>query len=141
MCAQEGEEGRAASGSVGGDGRGVDADCRVPSGCVSANAVPLDVATGFSRRVRGLLLAKPTGRALLLLPCSDVHTVGMRHRLDIAFVDAEGVVMRSCRDVGPFRRLRERGAAAVIERFSSCAEPWFVEGDRIGLERMKGEGS
>lgn len=141
MCAQEGEEGRAASGSVGGEGRGIDADNRAPSGCASTSIVPLDVATGFLRRTRGLLLAKPTDRALLLLPCSDVHTVGMRHRLDIAFVDAEGVVMRSCRDVGPFRRLRERGAAAVIERFSSCAAPWFEEGDRIGLERVEGERS
>lgn len=141
MCVQDEEEGGAASGSVGGEGRGIDADRRASLDCASASVVPLDVATGFLRRARGLLLAKPTDKALLLLPCSDVHTVGMRHRLDIAFVDAEGVVMRSCRDVGPFRRLRERGAAAVIERFSSCAAPWFEEGDRIGLERVKGERS
>lgn len=78
-------------------------------------------------------MSQPGEGMLLLVPCGDVHTVGMRRRLDIAFVDGEGRVIESHRDVGPMRRLRNRRAAAVIERFSSCSSPWFAKGDRLGV--------
>lgn len=101
-------------------------------------ALPLALAGGSARKARGLLFTRPNEGALLLMPCGDVHTVGMRHRLDIAFVDAAGVVLESYRSVGPFRRLRRKGAVAVVERFSSCASPWFSEGDRVGVVRVEG---
>lgn len=97
----------------------------------------LSMATGAASRMRGLLLSQPGEGTLLLVPCADVHTVGMRKRLDIAFVDDEGRVIESHRDVGPMRRLRNRRAAAVIERFSSCSSPWFAEGDRLGVVRWE----
>lgn len=99
----------------------------------------LEVATRISRRGRGLLLSRPGDAALLLVPCSDVHTAGMAHRIDVAFVNEAGGVLASYRDVGPFRRLRCKGAAAVIERFSSCKTPWFELGDRVGVVPMKEE--
>lgn len=98
-----------------------------------AGPARLSMATGTASRMRGLLLSQPDEGTLLLMPCADVHTVGMRRRLDIAFVDDEGCVIESHRDVGPMRRLRNRRAAAVIERFSSCSSPWFAEGDRLGV--------
>ena len=106
-----------------------------------AAALSLSLAGRTAQKARGLLFSKPDDGALLLMPCSDVHTVGMRHRLDIAFVDATGLVVEAHRDVGPFRRLRRRGAAAVVERFASCASPWFEAGDRRGMVRMRGGGS
>ena len=69
---------------------------------------------------------------MLLVPCHDIHTVGMGHRLDVAFVDRAGQVIEAHRAVGPLRRLRNSRAEAVVERFASC-EPWFRPGDRIGL--------
>lgn len=110
-----------------------------PDGRLSRTAQPLLVATSAPRKARGLLFAREHAEALLLAPCCDVHTVGMRHRLDIAFVDAQGLVLEAHRDVGPFRRLRNNGAAAVVERFSSCASPWFSTGDRVGVVCLKGE--
>ena len=86
----------------------------------------LVLATSAAHRARGLLCADPNGDAMLLVPCHDIHTVGMGHRLDVAFVD---------RAVGPLRRLRNARAEAVVERFASC-EPWFRPGDRIGLACM-----
>ncbi|PNV67631.1 DUF192 domain-containing protein [Enteroscipio rubneri] len=103
--------------------------------CDSARA-PLAIASGATARLRGLLLSRPNDEMLLLVPCSDVHTVGMRRRLDIAFVDVAGRVIEAHRDVGPMRRLRNRSAAAVLERFSSCSSPWFSEGDRLGVVRI-----
>lgn len=96
----------------------------------------LAIASGAATRLRGLLLSRPNDEALLLVPCSDVHTAGMRRRIDIAFVDDAGRVIEAHRDVGPMRRLRNRGAAAVLERFSSCSSPWFSEGDRLGVVRI-----
>ena len=68
-----------------------------------------------------------------------MHTAGMRHRLDIAFVDAQGLVLEAHRDVEPCRRLRNKSAEAVVERFSSCATPWFTAGARVGVVCMKGD--
>lgn len=100
---------------------------------------PLRLATRTARRARGLLFSSEHDEALLFVPCNDVHTAGMRHRLDIAFVDAAGLVLEAHRDVGPFRRLRNKDAEAVVERYSSCATPWFSAGDRVGVVCLKGE--
>lgn len=101
--------------------------------------LPVSFAGRLGARIRGLLAQKPTGRALVLMPCRDVHTVGMRHRLDVAFVDASGRVLSVHRDIGPFRRLRHRQAVAVLERFSSCSTPWFRPGDQVGISGMRGD--
>ena len=63
----------------------------------------------------------------------------MHRRLDIAFVDERGLVLEAHRDVGPFRRLRNRAAVGVVERFSSCSSPWFSAGDRVGVVCLEGE--
>lgn len=105
---------------------------------VGSAALPLTLAGGAASKARGLLFSRPNCGALLLMPCNDVHTVGMRHRLDIAFVDAAGCVVECHRDVGPFRRLRNKKAVAVVERFSSCSSPWFSQGDRMGVVNMEG---
>lgn len=106
-------------------------------GDVREGPAALGLATSLAKRMRGLLLSRPDEGALLLLPCADVHTVGMGRRIDVAFVDGTGCVLAAYRDVGPFRRLRHRGAAAVVERFSSCATPWFEPGDRMGVVPVK----
>lgn len=103
------------------------------------DATVLTLATSALRRARGLLLSRPDEGALLLLPCCDVHTAGMGHRLDIAFVDGGGSVLAAYRDVGPFRRLRCKEATAVIERFSTCSSPWFEQGDRVGVVPITGK--
>ena len=86
----------------------------------------------------GLLFSPVRPGALLLAPCRDVHTVGMRRALDIAFVDADGVVVEAYRDVGPMRRIRCRKALATIERFSEST-PWFTAGDRVAIGIAPGE--
>ena len=82
-------------------------------------------------KAAGLLLSGPSDKALLLVSCNDVHTVGMRHAIDVAFVDRLGRVVEAHRSVGPLRRLRNAKAVAVVERFASCDAPWFAEGDQV----------
>ena len=84
----------------------------------------------------GFCAAGPSEDALLLAPCRDIHTVGMRRPIDVAFVDKTGRVVEAHRAVGPLRRLRNASAAAVIERFAACG-PWFQPGDRVGLSCVR----
>lgn len=70
--------------------------------------------------------------ALLLAPCRDVHTFGMRKPIDVAFVSADGIVLSSYRAVGRRRRLRCERAAVTLERFASN-EPWLRQGDHLTL--------
>lgn len=96
----------------------------------------LSLATSGVHRMRGLLCTGPGKDALMLVPCCDIHTVGMRHALDVAFVDRHGCIVESHRRVGPSRRLRNSNAVAVVERFADCG-PWFRTGDRVGLSCVR----
>ena len=91
----------------------------------------LMLATRGRRKAAGLLFTGPNDKALLLVSCNDVHTVGMRHAIDVAFVDRAGLVVEAHRAVGPLRRLRNAKAVAVVERFASCDAPWFAVGDQV----------
>ena len=75
------------------------------------------VARSRLARLLGLaLLARaPPGCALLLPRCRSVHTAGMRFALDIAFLDAEGKVLRAERSVPPWRLVSCGEAVAVLE--------------------------
>lgn len=111
-------------------GRKSSPSASVDSEYVEAGSL-LAIATGMARKARGLLATDPDERTLLLMPCNDVHTVGMRHAIDVAFVDRRGCVVETHRAVGPLRHLRNKKAVAVIERFTSCDTPWFLTGDHV----------
>ena len=100
----------------------------------------LTLATEPLGRARGLLFGKEGDKVLLLAPCKDIHTAGMRDSIDVAFVDRSGQVIEAHRSVRPFCHLRNRKAAAVVERFSSCRGPWFTTGDRIVVSMLPEEG-
>ena len=92
-----------------------------------------------SRR-RGLLGrdSVPTDFALVIAPCSSVHTFFMRFPIDVVFVSRDGTVVKTCRDLRPWRLAAAFGAFAVIE-----AAPGFVErsgivsGDRIAVRERR----
>lgn len=74
-------------------------------------------ATGFFPRLRGLL-----GRTLredggmLLSPCSEIHTIGMRYPIDALYLDAQGRVLRIDASINPGRILPpQRSARHVLE--------------------------
>ena len=72
---------------------------------------------------------------LMLVPCHDVHTFGMSRPLDIAFVAADGTVIESHRNVEPCHRLKNREAAATLERIAADDDPWLAPGNTM-LERI-----
>jgi uncharacterized membrane protein (UPF0127 family) len=110
-----------------------------------AESLPADVfpagrvllATRLSSRLRGLLFTPDSNDLMVLLPCHDIHTFGMRYAIDTAFIDASGLVVRSVRDVLPNKRLRVPEAVAVLERRAIPRELWFEVGDRVSLGRYR----
>ena len=94
-----------------------------------------EVADSWWRRFRGLLgrPALATGQGLLLLRCGSVHTVGMGQVIDVAFLDAEGRVVRSVPRLRPWRLgFGGPGAAHALELPAGrLEETGTVPGDRL----------
>lgn len=90
----------------------------------------IEIASSMPGRLRGLLGRQGFLDALLLVPCNDVHTYGMKKPIDIAFISREGKVVESYRAIEPHRRLRCRQAKATLERFATD-DPWFKCGDKL----------
>lgn len=93
----------------------------------------MSFSVSFARRAKGLLFESPSNSVLLLAPCKSVHTFGMAYAIDIAFVDASGIVVKTCRDVLPQRRRACRRACAVLERYACPSNAWFRVGDFVSV--------
>lgn len=93
-------------------------------------------AFGWWSRLRGLLFRRPLAgdgsEALLIRPCSSIHTIGMGYALDVVFIDREGNVVKVREGVKPWRACFGRGAHAVIEFHHGAARRLRIAaGDRI----------
>lgn len=93
------------------------------------------VASTWWARARGLLWGASPDDVLVIVPCADIHTHFMRGPIDVAFVGADGRVIRSERRVMPGKRLRVGGAVLVMERLSSSL-PWYRPFDQVFAVRM-----
>ncbi|MDI1454552.1 DUF192 domain-containing protein, partial [Streptomyces sp. ATE26] len=82
-----------------------------PSGGGGAVTVPLELATSYRARTRGLLGRDSLAGAMLLSPASSVHTFRMRFPIDVAYLDRRLTVL-AVRTMPPGRlglpRLRSR---------------------------------
>ena len=81
--------------------------------------VAISVVAAFDSRSRrqGLLGrgVLPSGQALILAPCSSVHTAFMRFPLDLVFLDRSGRVLKTATGVRPWRIRAAWRAFAVVE--------------------------
>lgn len=70
-------------------------------------------------RLRGLLGRRPlrgnAAEALLLVPCSSIHTFAMRYALDVVFLDADECVLDWQCDLRPWRAKAQRRARHTLE--------------------------
>ncbi len=83
----------------GGD-RGGRRDCPPAGGWLVRDAqvlASLEIPTTRKGRAIGLLGRRGIEGAMLLRPARSVHSIGMRFDLDVAFLDADGVVIRTLR--------------------------------------------
>jgi uncharacterized protein len=96
------------------------------------------VIAAFDRATRnkGLLghHAPEPRSAIILAPCSSVHTWFMKFSIDIVFVVRDGRVLRIRPRCRPWRLAFGLGAFAVIELPSGTAEASGIRvGDRLSL--------
>lgn len=92
----------------------------------------LEVADDRAARRRGLLGRDGIEGALLLEPARSVHTLGMRFPIDVAWLDADLVVLRTAtlprhRVTRPVLRAR-----SVLEAEAGCFAHWELKvGDQL----------
>ncbi len=78
---------------------------------------PVRIAESGWDRTRGLL-GRPAlqgSEGLFITRCSSVHTVGMRHVIDVVFVDRAGRIVRIAEHLAPMRVAMCRKASSVLE--------------------------
>ena len=93
---------------------------------------PVLVADTPAGRLRGMLGRAPLPPALLLRPASSVHGMGMREPLEVAVLDASGVVL-STTVLRPMRMTRPvRGGTQVLEAPVGSFARWGLRaGSRV----------
>lgn len=104
------------------------------SGRVVASTVELAV-TSETRR-RGLLGREglASGHALLIAPCSSIHTWFMRFPIDVIYVRRDGLVLKVRAAIPAWRMSVGLGAFAVVEMAAGAAAQAGVSaGDRLEL--------
>jgi len=112
----------------------------------AADLGPARRAAGFVGRLCGLIGKNPDHfhEGLWIVPCCGVHTLGMRHPLDIVFLNRGGEVLRLAANIRPFSPgVVCAGAHSVLEFFSGEWDRSKVAvGDRLDfLEEGEVNGS
>jgi uncharacterized membrane protein (UPF0127 family) len=88
--------------------------------------VTAELATTRAARRRGLLGRDRIDGAFVLRPCRQVHTIGMRFAIDVAFCARDGRVLRVARmRPGRVSRVVWR-ARFVVEAAAGSFERWGV---------------
>ena len=81
----------------------------------------------------------PEDYALIIAPCSAVHTFGMRTPLDLVFVAKNGTIIKTCRGVQPWRMAGSMRAYAVVEAAQGFIERTeIVPGEAVALREIPG---
>lgn len=95
----------------------------------------LEVARSRRERAKGLLGRDGIEGALLLQPARSVHTLGMRFPIDVAFCDADLVVLRLVRMPRYRLSLPVLRAHAVIEAEAGSFARWDLRpGDQLEVK-------
>jgi uncharacterized protein len=92
------------------------------------------VADTLFRRLRGLMGRRslPPGDGIVLRPGWSIHTAFLLFPIDVAFVDADQVVLKVVQNMKPFRASLCRGARDVVELAAGEAERRGLKpGDRL----------
>lgn len=103
------------------------------------------VASSLGARLKGLLgtSSLEPGSALVIRPCTGVHTFFMKYPIDVVFADRDGVVVAVCHSLRPWRWTAiHPHAYEVIELPAGAAKAAGVkEGSRIGYKENEAAGS
>ena len=85
-------------------------------------------------RRRGRLGREDFDGALVLRPCRWVHTVGMRFAIDVAYLDRDGVVIKTARMQRHRLGVPVPAARTVIEAQAGAFARWGLRvGDEVAI--------
>jgi uncharacterized membrane protein (UPF0127 family) len=103
----------------------------VTEGRVLASA---EVAKTHRDKGKGLLGREGLDGAFVIPNCRWVHSLGMRFPLDVAYLDVEGIVLKTVR-LGRHRvAMPVRSARTIIEAEAGAFERWSLHpGDKVEL--------
>jgi uncharacterized protein len=105
------------------------------TGAVVAERV--ERAVTVRARLRGLLgrTSLPEGEALVIEPCTSIHTFFMRFTIDAAFLARDGRVVRAIRDLRPWRATRVYPSAALVVELpaGTLRRAQVAEGDALSF--------
>jgi len=93
-----------------------------------------ELAVGRRDRRRGLLGRSSIEGALVIEPCRWIHTIGMKFPIDVAYLDADGIVVKTIQ----MQRFRVGipvwNARSVIEAEAGAFGRWGLRvGDEIEI--------
>lgn len=82
---------------------------------IEINGVRARVARTLFERIRGLIGTKslPEGEGMLILRCNSIHTFFMSFPIDAVFLDRDGNVVKTVRNIRPWRFFVWGGFRAV----------------------------
>lgn len=99
------------------------------------------LADNMWTRLRGLIGRGPLvdGTGLLIAPCRGVHMYGMRHSIDVAFLDPRGDVVAMYRQLAPGTRSKWHGAARYALELppGKLADTTTAMGDRVEWTELR----
>lgn len=97
------------------------------------------VANTWLSRLKGLFAYGPLGvaDALVITPCSAVHSIGLGFAIDVVFIDKYGLVLK-CVQLKPFSIAVCRHANCVIEMSSGGVSRFDLSvGQTLTLDALK----
>jgi len=109
-------------------------ELRTADGRVVASTVELAVTRATRRQ--GLLgrSGLPESHAIVIAPCSAIHTWFMRFPIDVVFVSRDGLIIKTRPSIPAWRMSGAMGAHAAIEMGSGGLAPLRLKpGDRLEL--------
>ena len=102
----------------------------LPKQAQTKEAGRFTVLSRIVERLCGMKRVREEGSHVVLVPCCDIHTFGMKAPIDVAFVGMTGTVIAVHRCVMPGRRIRNAAARLVVERFAQQGA-WYERGDNF----------
>jgi uncharacterized membrane protein (UPF0127 family) len=100
-------------------------------------AARVEEATRPLSRLKGLLgrVELGEGEALLIAPCTSIHTFFMRFPIDVIFLDGGGRALRAVEELKPWRatRIYPRAACAIELPAGALRRSATCEGDLLRL--------
>ena len=95
-----------------------------------------EVAESRAARRRGLLKRDEFDGAFVIEPCRWIHTIGMRFPIDVAYLDADGTVVKTIQMHRHRVGIPVHRARSVVEAEAGAFDRWGLRvGDVVEVRR------